>query len=245
MLKSIEELNEKFERIKNLGLIKERRHGFGAIGYTFECMLNKEEENFPVPDYNEIEIKTMNKNAKTKLHLFNLTPDGDYLFPIKRILEKIGCPKGDSKVFYREFNAISDTKMIYGMRGKLFVNRKEGKVELLVFDHHDKNIDIGVSWSFDWLEERLDLKLKYLALVRASSYIISGEGYYHYNKINYYQLKDFETFLTLLEKGIITINFKISVYKSGRREGQIHDRGTDFSIDVNDLNLLYDEIKID
>ena len=247
MQENLQNLKEKFEIIKERGWIKERKKGFSAIGYTFETMLGKEEDDFPIPDYDGIEIKTMNKNAKTNLHLFNLTPDGDYLFPIKRILETLGCPdKKDKskKVFYRSFRGNDDTSIIYGRRGRLFVNYVDRKVELKVVNNKLEDIGIDVSWSFDWLEERLKLKLTYLALVRASSTIISGEGYYHYDKINFYELKDFNTFLLLIEKGVIEITFKIGYYKSGRRIGEVYDHGTDFSINVSNINLLYDEIEV-
>ena len=46
----------------------------------------------------------MNSHAKWNLHLFTLIPDGDYLFPIKRILDQLGCPCKDDKskkTFYK------------------------------------------------------------------------------------------------------------------------------------------------
>ena len=105
---NLKELIEKFERIKKLGWVKELRKGFTSIGYTFETLLEKKEDEFPLPDFGEIEIKAMNENTKTNLHLFTLTPDGDYLFPIKRLLERVGCPDKEMpkcKIFYRSFNS--------------------------------------------------------------------------------------------------------------------------------------------
>lgn len=126
----------------------------------------------------------------------------------------------------------------------MVVNREDEKIDLLVIDHLGEIMDIGVSWSFDWLEERINLKLRYLALVRASSRIIDGKGYFYYYKINFYQYKGFETFISLIEQGIISVTFNIGYNKSGQRMGEIHDGGTYFSIDVNNINLLYDEIKL-
>ena len=45
-------LNEKFKRINNLGWIKSKSHGSGNVGITFEYLLGKERENFPIADYN-------------------------------------------------------------------------------------------------------------------------------------------------------------------------------------------------
>ena len=246
-MSSISDLQKEFERIKKMGWIKEKRKGPSSIGYTFEVMLKKEEENFPIPDFGDIEIKTMNTKAKHNLHLFNLTPDGDYVFPIKRILDILGYPDKDNpknKVLYRSFSGAIYNKMIYGRSGILKVNYEKEKVQLLVYDHRGNNINLGISWSFSWLKERLNLKLRYLAIIRVTSRIIYNEGYYYYNKINFYKLKDFNTLLSLIEKGIIEVTFKIGVYKSGRRTGEIYDHGTDFSIKPENILLLYNEIKV-
>ncbi len=241
----IESLKQEFETIKNLGWVKEKRKCKGSCGYTFETLLKKAEDDFPLPDYNSIEIKVMNDNTKTNLHLFNLIPDGDYLFPIERILSELGCPDKNNhsiKRFFRSFSSINYTDIVYGRRGILKVNNEKEKVELLIINNQNENINIGISWSFNYLKERLELKLRYLAFVRAASTIICGEGYYHYHDISFYKLKDFESFIDLIDKGIIEITFKIGTHLSGRKIGKPYDHGTDFSIKVSDLDLLYDKI---
>lgn len=245
MQENINELKREFERIKNIGWVKERIKGKGSGGITFEELLQKGRDDLPVPDYDNIEIKVMNDCAQTNLHLFNLTPDGDYLFPIKRILDELGCPgkeNREEKRFYRTFNTISDTRIVFGKKAKIYVNYDKCKVELLVFNNRNENINIGISWSFDYLKERLELKLKYLAFVKASSCIICGEGYYHYHNLEIYKLKDFGKFLELIDNGIIDITFKIGTHKTGTKIGQVYDHGTDFSIKVKDLELLYDKL---
>ncbi len=59
-----------------MGWIESKRKGTTGIGYTFETLLGKEEESFPIPDYGSIEIKTRYRNAKFPITLFNATPDG-------------------------------------------------------------------------------------------------------------------------------------------------------------------------
>ncbi len=248
MKNEIMTLYNEFLKIKEAGWIMERRHGKGACGYTFETLLNKEEDDFPVPDYHDIEIKTMHDNAKTNLHLFNLGPDGDYLFPIDRLLYEIGCPSKDDrnyKILFKTFNARDYTKMIYGRKVIIKVNYEKEKVELIVLNNYDENINIGISWSFSYLKERLLLKLNYLALVRASSCFICGEGYYHYHKIDFYKLKSFDNFLKLINDGIIEITFKIGFHNDDKKYGKVYDHGTDFSINVNSIDLLYDKIDIE
>lgn len=55
-----------------------------------------------------------------------------------------------------------------------------------------------------------------------------------------YKLKSFSTFIDLIEKGIIKVQFKIGRFKKGKRMGEIHDRGTGFQIKTSDLTKLFD-----
>ena len=64
MTEEINYLCNEFNRIKNIGWIKERCKGKCSCGYTFEQMLCKKEDNFPVPDFHNIEIKVMNMNVE-------------------------------------------------------------------------------------------------------------------------------------------------------------------------------------
>ena len=66
-----------------MGWIESMRRGTTGIGYTFESLLGKPEESFPIPDYGTIEIKTRYRNGKRDITLFNATPDGDFLFATK------------------------------------------------------------------------------------------------------------------------------------------------------------------
>ena len=247
MKNDFRELETIFKGIKNKGWIKGITNTKGNVGLTFENLLDKEAEDFPMPDFKSVEIKTYEVGKQEIIHLFNLTPDGDYLFPIKRILNELGCPdkeKKECRIFYRELSAVSYTNIGLYKKAKLIVNYPEQKVEMHVFNNYNKDINIGVSWSFSAIEERLNLKLKNLALVTTFGKYLNGDKYFKYNSINFYQIKDFLTFLLLIKTGYIHITFKIGVFKNGRREGQIYDHGTDFSISVENIEKLYDKIEL-
>ena len=248
MNKDIKELYKKFCAIKEQGWIKSERKGYTGVGYTFEKLIQKEEENFPIPDFKSIEIKTHRKYSKRNIHLFNATPDGDYLFPIKRILETLGYPdKNDKKIkiFNMSFTAKEFTNIGYYKKGKIVVDEENEKIKFIVYDYEGKDLNMNVSWSYKLLKERLDLKLKYLALINADSKIKNNNEYFNYNEINFYKLKDFNSFIELIKTGNIVVNFKIGVFKDGKRKGQIHDRGTDFSISTTDFEKLYKKIPLE
>lgn len=247
MQSSIKTLKKKFENIKKKGWIETKRKGSTGIGYTFEQLIQKKEENLPLPDYNDIEIKTMRRYSKNKLHLFNLTPDGDFLFPIERILNILGYPDKNFhnfKIFNNEFNSKSFTYIGKYKKAKIVVNRENKKIELKAFDYKDNDLNVDISWSFDLLKNRISAKIKKLAIITANSKMVNNIEFFQYQNIEFYLLNNFDTFINLIEQGIINITFKIGVFKNGKRYGQIHDHGTDFSININDIKKLYTKILI-
>lgn len=245
---NIKLLYNKFIKIKNMGWIKSQRKGTGGIGYTFEELLGKPEENFPIPDFNGIEIKTGRKYTRKTVHLFSTAPDGDYLFPNERILKYVGYPDKDFKdvkIFNMTFDAKKYRKIGLFKEAKFFINKKEEKIDFIARQVDGRNFDIDTSLSFKMLEERLNLKLKYLARIIADVKKIDEIEYFNYQKITFYKLKNFNSFLNLIEKGYIEIKFNIGVFKSGNRMGKIHDRGISFCINERYINMLFDEIKLD
>ena len=242
MNESFIELYTKFKEIKNMGWVKSQRIGVGGIGYTFEKLIGKEEDNFSIPDYEGIEIKTTNQFGNEDITLFSATPDGDYLFPIKSVLDKLGYPDKDYpeyKVFNMTVNAIEYKWIGLYKKMKLVVNRDEKKIDLIVKSRDNKPIDINVSWSIDMLRKKIYIKLRYLAIIKAKIRKVGGEQYFLYNKISLYELKSFDKFIDLIEMGVIVISFKISIFKKGPKFGKMHDRGTSFSIKEKDISYLY------
>ena len=209
--------------------------------------MNIEENSLPIADYDGIEIKAMRILSKKSIHLFNAEPDGDYLFPHDRILKSAGYPSKKNpkyKVFLsaawgNDYNSIGYSKKV-----KLYVNRKNKKIDFIVTDRYYNKIKVDVSWSFDLIKSKLEQKIKKLAVVKTAHKFYNRQEYFFYKRIEFYKIKDFETFLKLIEDGTIKICFKISVYANGIKEGKIDNHGTDFSIKEEDIEKLFDKINI-
>lgn len=239
-------LYEDFLTINKMKWIKSLRGGSTGVGYTFESLLNKKEDRICAPDYLNIEIKTMRYFSKKKIHLFNSTPNAKDSASIKEIVSILGYPHRQYpqfKVFNVSITADKYTHIGY-KNLKLKVNHKEKRIELVNITDYGKTININVFWSFDVLKDVLYSKLHHLAIVKAYSKKNNETEYFYYSNISFYILKDFNTFISLIEKGIIRINFKIGIYTDSNRFGKICDHGTDFSIMEKDINLLFDEVKI-
>lgn len=63
------------------------------------------------------------------------------------------------------------------------------------------------------------------------------------NDINFYRLKDFDTFINLIDKGIVEATFKINVFRREKDFGK-YMHGTTFEIQEGNLLKLYDKINI-
>lgn len=233
-----------FIKIRNLGWVKSLRSGTSGIGYTFETLLGKVEDNFSFPDFHGIEIKTKHHFSKGYMTLFNATPDGDFLFPLDYLRNKYGTfdnQISNVKIFQ---HSIQNKQSIYinNYNFSLLVSKKNKKVILQILDIYNNTIDNSISWSFEYLKGRLLTKLSYLAVIYADNNIIDNEEYLYYKHYDLYKLKDFDIFLNMIENGKIRITFKLGVFKSGKRNGQIHDHGTGFDIHINNIMELYEKI---
>ncbi len=247
MIENIQDLKSKFKAINEIGWIKSISKGSGGAGQTLEYLLNKPKDNFEIPDYNGIEIKTKNASINQFITMFNAAPDGTYMFETKRLQETYGYPdkkmKG-IKVFNISVFASEATKVGSMHSFKLKVDRSSEKIFLCVFDKRNKLIDACTFWSFELLKEKLHRKMQTLAVIDASYCKNKNEVYYKYRSITFYKLKGFDSFIDAIEHGTIRITFKISSFREGKRKGQMHDHGTGFDINSQNIADLYERIYI-
>lgn len=239
--------NEINKLIDNNKWIKAIGKGSASVGITLETLLGKEIENFEIPDYHGIEIKTKYSLSEEYLTLFNATPDS-YLFEIKRITNEYGYRSKDLpnyKVLNIGVLGNRKTKLPSNYYFKLSVDWTRKNVILNIYDKNLKLIDNKCAWSFQMLKEKLERKLSTLAYIKAERKWdqIERAVYFKYTEITFYKLKSFEQFIKLIENGRIKILFKIGIYKSGKRKGQIHDHGTSFSIKDCNLQYLFNKIQ--
>lgn len=246
MGQDIIDLKKEFERIKRLGWIESKRKGTTGIGYTFETLLNKPEENFEIPDFGKIEIKTKHRYSKGYITLFNATPDGDGLFAIHRLQKKFGYPDKDlteQRVFKGSVTCNNFTNIGLYYKFKLIVDKDLKLIRLIVVNKSEQLIDDKTSWSFELIQEKLERKLQYLALIHSDSKIINGKEFFKYTNIEFYKFNNFDKFIEAINNGLIRITFKVGVFKSGPKKGNIHDHGTGFDINEKNLLSLYTKIK--
>ena len=234
------------EKIITNEWIESKCRGNSGVGITLESLLNKEKENFELPDYKGIELKAKCSKKESYITLFSATPDS-YLFEIKRLQKEYGYPDSELpqfKVLNLSVYAHRDVKL-NNYYFKLYVDRTNKKIVLRIYNKKKELIDNMVSWSFGIIKEKLERRLSYLAFVHADRKFEHNVVYFKYRDIKFYKLSSFDKFLWLIENGMIRITFRIGVYKSGRRYGEIYDHGTCFCIEDCNISRLFDRIYLE
>lgn len=246
-------LKKRLYTIKEMGWIKNNRPGnAGGVGNTLEDMLDVEENNYPMPDYGEWELKTQRENTTSLLTLFHFEPQPRRARIVPRILlpsygwthqlAGIEYPANE-RSFRQTISATSPTN-----RGFSIVIDRENKIILISFDFSKiddcneewrefikngvgtKDIKPNPYWSFGDISKKLEGKLKNLMYIKAETSYKGDEEYFKYNKIETYIDPTLDNFLRLLEEGKILIDFDA-------RTG--HNHGTKFRIKSNARHELY------
>ena len=242
MDETIKQLNKEFYKISKKGYIKGIYNNSSSIGRTFENELNLPRNTLEIPDYNGIEIKTRRTYSKSYITLFNAIPNGEKQQEVERLKNSYGYPyKKDKRYKALYADVYGNKKTFSGIKYqyKLDVDRTEQKIFLCIYDKYNNLLEREVYWSFIYLESKIMLKMKVLAIVNAWPKKVDGWNYFRYHKIDFYLFKDFETFLKLIEDGIIRITLKVDIHLDEKNYGKTYDHGCGFAIQEKDITKLY------
>lgn len=253
-----ESLISELKEIAIKGWIDNARHGnHGGIGNTLEDLLGIEENNLPIPNAAEWELKTQRLNTSSLTTLFHIEPSPRAVkFVPQVLLHKYGWAHQEAGKKYPE-NEMSFRQTIHGLspsdRGfQVIIDRKNSKV-LISFDsskvaakHSEwlkqvqKRIGLGQLepqpyWGFDDLSNKAGTKLLNCFYVQAEVKKVGENELYKYSKVMMLQKFNFEGFLDQIEKGNILVDFDA-------RTG--HNHGTKFRMRQNYLPELYEKSTI-
>jgi len=248
-----QELITRLKEISGMGWIQNARKGnHGGIGNTLEDLLGIKENNLPIPNAAEWELKTQRVNTSSLTTLFHIEPSPRAIRFVPQVLAPFyGWPHGEAGNKYQK-GEMSFRQTIHGNsrsdRGfKVVIDRDERKV-LISFDsksvdmrHKDwlrsikKCVGLGELnpqpyWGFDDLEHKAGTKLLNAFYVQAEVKIERGKEYYHYIKVMMLQKFSFDGFIKALEEGKVLVDFDA-------RTG--HNHGTKFRMKQDCLPMLY------
>jgi hypothetical protein len=248
-------LIKEFRVIAEKGWIPNARQGNnGGVGNTLEDLLGIEENNLPIPNAAEWELKAQRLNTSALTTLFHTEPSPRAVKFIPQILLlKYGWEHQEAGVKYPE-TEMSFRQTIHGNspsdRGFIVkIDRKERKV-LISFDNNSvsenhkewletvknrvglEELDPQPYWGFDDLSNKAGTKLLNCFYVQADVKKEGNREFYHYCKVMMLQKFNFEGFLNQIEKGNILVDFDA-------RTG--HNHGTKFRMKQNCFPELYEK----
>lgn len=258
-LYSKDQLIEKFKEIADMGWIPNARHGNnGGVGNTLEDLLGIEENNLPIPNAAEWELKSQRKNTSSLTTLTHLEPSPRALkFVSSILLPNYGWKHQQAGKKYPD-NEMSFRMTIHGLsrsdRGFIVkVDREQRKV-LVSFDStvtatkHEKwlreveqrmghigEFEPQPYWGFDDLMHKAGTKLLNCFYVQADVKKEGGKEFFRYSKVLMLQTFSFDGFLNELEKGNVLVDFDA-------RTG--HNHGTKFRLRQNCMPNLYEKSTI-
>lgn len=260
---SKEELIEKFKEIYAKGwILNKRGSNDGAVGNTLEDLLGIPENNLPIPNAAEWELKAQRSNTSSLLTMFHMEPSPRAMKVVPDILlQKYGWPSAEAGKKYPEdeksFRGTLNAQKFIDRGFKVQVNDKERRVEI-VFDSsitderhaswkqsvlsrvgHLNNFDIIPYWGFDDLFHKAGVKLTNCFYVQADEKI-EGKGkkkktYFLYNYVLKLSQFDQEKFIEAIRAGKVYVDFDA-------RTG--HNHGTKFRIRYTDIPLLYKNAEV-
>src|SRR3990167_2202015 len=250
-----ESLIEKLLEIVKQGWISNNRHGnHGGIGNTLEDLLGIKENNLPIPNAAEWELKTQRLNSTSLTTLFHIEPSPRAIRFVPQVLfPKYGWAHQEDGKKYAK-GEMSFRQTIHGKsrsdRGfKVVIDRALQKI-LISFEaksvdrrHKDwiKSVKkrVGLDelnpqpyWGFDDLEHKAGTKLLNTFYVQAEVKTKNKKEYYHYTKVMMLRNFNFEGFLKALEEWKILVDFDA-------RTG--HNHGTKFRLRQDCLPMLYEK----
>lgn len=256
------ELIEALRQIKALGWIKAVRAGKndGVVGNTLETLLGITENNLPIPNSAEWELKAQRRNTASLVTLLHMEPSPRALRWVPRVLLPLyGWPAAST---YKQYppNEMSFRQTINALtasdRGfQLSVDYAERKISVsfdaeLVDARHEvwlhsvaQRIGLGQLdpqpyWGFDDLLHKAGTKLHNCffvqADVRREIEDKTTREYFHFNSLKIMRGLSLDGLITAVESGAVYVDFDA-------RTG--HNHGTKFRIRADKLELLYAEVE--
>jgi len=223
------ELIRRLKKVKELGYVKTHRTGNTGVGKTLEDLLGIKENNIPGPNALKTELKSARKSGSSMLTLFTKSPSPPRANSV--LLQKYGYEllEGNKrKILHTTVNAVR----FNNLRGSLGfkINTEEDKICLV----NPQNEILGY-WGKDILRTSFEKKLPEILYVKAETKDSGANELFWFNEAWLLKGFNFDSFVSLLKKGIILVDIRIGQYPDGRT----HDHGTGFRVLPNQLDLCF------
>jgi len=250
-----ESLIEELKKIRNMGwILNTRPKNSGGVGNTLEDLLGIEENNLPIPNAAEWELKCQRASTTSLVTLFHMEPSPRALRFIPKVFlpvygwqhQEAGGKYGTEEMSFRQ--TISGNQR--SERGfTVVVDRIQNKV-IISFDasavdsRHQEWLDCVAErgglgelnpqpyWGFEDLRNKAGTKLLNCFYIQAVTKRAGGQEFFHYSNIQILQGFNIHGLLSGIEQGYVYVDFDA-------RTG--HNHGTKFRLRQDQFPLLYNQ----
>jgi len=230
----------------------------GAVGNTLEQLLGITENNLPIPNSNDWELKGQRSQSSSLVTLKHMEPSPKGAKIVSQLLlKRYGWTHDSAGKKYplteKSFRSTTSGKSFTNRGFKIVVDRNEKKVKFIFdaskadkenpliktwLDVVEKSVGLGPLnpepyWGFNDLNYAIGSKIKNCFYVVADSKLEKGQEFFHYKHLYVLSGFSFEKFLNCIETGCILIDFDA-------RTG--HNHGTKFRAKQGCWKEFYSEV---
>jgi len=231
----------------------------GAVGNTLETLLGIKENNLPIPNAREWELKGQRSHTSSLITLKHLEPSPTALGIVSKILlPYYGWKHKQAGIRYpateMSFRSTTSSKEFTKRGFRIIVDRNQAKIKF-VFDSSKVNVRqpeikswlgsvgqrIGLGpfepepyWGFEDLKYAIGEKIKNCFYVVADSKLMPDREYFLYKELHLLYGFSFDNFVKCVEDGTIFIDFDA-------RTG--HNHGTKFRMKQGCWSSLYSKVE--
>jgi hypothetical protein len=220
----LNDIRLKFQEIKNLGYVKSMRGGPTGIGFTLETLLNLQESNLQLPDFDLIEIKSKRRNVNNLITLFTFNK-GSWILKLSEIIQRFGYldPNGRAALYSSVVNVPNNQG--------LFLNVNGDNLELI----HEPETKIGI-WDLRKIIDRFKAKMPALILVYADTRKnLKNEEEFYYSEAYILSVPTQIGMVSLINEGKLILDIRMHI----KENGQVRNHGTAFRLYENNLPKCY------
>jgi len=239
------------------GSVKETRdtRNDGAVGNTLETLLGIKENNLPIPNARDWELKGQRSHTKSLVTLKHIEPSPTGAKFVPNLLlphygwkhKGAGKKYPDTEMSFRSTTGATE----YTNRGfRIVVNREQGKLQFIFDPTRAKRTDVKIAswlklveqriglgplnpepyWGLEDLRYQIGSKIKNCFYVIADSEVRNKKEHFLYKALYILSGFSFEKFLMCIEEGAVLVDFDA-------RTG--HNHGTKFRIRQGHWTDLY------
>jgi len=219
-----------------IALTARRQDKDGGLGNTLEDLLGVPENNIPLADYGQFELKTHRSSSNSLISLFRFEPEPGLVIP--RLVANYGWPIPKWGPLERSLRVDIDAAKFCERGFIANINTEQKRVELH-FDNsqvpktpsyqewlQDVKNRVGLGdldpmpyWTFEGLEEKVHTKIKNMVYITVDTAKESGRQKMRIAKAQLLQGAELSSFLNCIRNGWLQIEFSARTH---------HNHGTAF-----------------